>query len=593
MQKAEKSFFGEVLHQAFARLSSPATMLANPTLFVVLITNIFLALLYITRLFSGAAYLGYHGLLLFSLCLTSLFASLAEAFASGRGRAHARALRSVASDTHALRVIGDGLENVLSSELDIGDLVKLSPGDTVPCDGEVVEGIALVNESAVTGESAPVVREAGGDISALTGGTVIVSDTIVMRVSARSGEGFLERMIQLIEGVRRRKTPNERALHVVLSGFTLIFLVVVATLSPLFSSSGIFVGFQSALDPFVAVALLVCLMPTTIGALLPAIGIAGMDRMMQNNVLAIDPGAVEVCGDVDTLLLDKTGTITFGNRRAAEFFPSEGVEIEELVRAALLSSLSDETAEGRSIVSLSRAGYGYAEQTDLSGAEFIAFSAKTRISGVDIDGISYRKGAVDAIEKLVGVLPDDVYERVQAISREGGTPLVIVKQERVLGSVFLKDIVKPGLKARFAQLRRMGIKTVMITGDNALTAAAIAAEAGVDEYFGQVTPEQKLRIIERYQGKGHTVAMTGDGSNDAPALARADVSMAMNSGTQAAREAANLVDLDSNPTKIIEAVGIGKQLLMTRGALTTFSIANDVAKYFVLIPAVSCLSVRR
>jgi K+-transporting ATPase ATPase B chain len=409
-------------------------------------------------------------------------------------------------------------------------------------------------------------------------------------VTARSGEGFLQRMIQLVEGARRRKTPNEQALHIVLTGFTLVFLIVVATFNPLYQSSSRFLGHTLFLDPFIAISLLVCLIPTTIGGLLPAIGIAGMDRMIRHNVLAVDPKAVEAAGDVDTLLLDKTGTITLGNRQAVEFFSAPGIEPEEVAEAALISSLSDETPEGKSIVKLAREQYNCSKTYDSSKWVFTPFTAKTRMSGVECDLGSFHKGAPDAIEKMVRAssanMPPVIKEQVEAISRKGGTPLLVTKGNVVLGTIFLKDIVKPGLKERFALLRKMGIRTVMITGDNQLTAVAIAAEAGVDECFGQVTPEDKLRIIQSYQEKGHLVAMTGDGSNDAPALAKADVAMAMNSGTQAAREAANLIDLDSDPTKLIEAVGIGKQLLMTRGALTTFSIANDVAKYFVLIPVV-------
>jgi len=580
--------------KAFSKMLSYRSLLQNPTLFVVFCVNVLLSITLFVEWVQGSSQLFYHTLLICSLWMTSLFANFSEAIAEGRGKAQASSLRSLQSDTLANKIEGDSYgcptQQVRSSDLQVGDLVLVSKGDTVPCDGEAVEGIALVDESAVTGESAPVVREAGGDVSALTGGTVILSDWVVMKVSARSGEGFLERMIQLVEGAKRRKTPNEKALHAVLAGFTLVFLIVVGTLSPLFETTAFFLGVDLPLDPFISIALLVCLMPTTIGALLPAISIAGMDRMVRHNVLALTPRAVEAAGDVDTLLLDKTGTITLGNRQAAEFFPAFGVSMEELVEAALIASFSDETAEGKSIVALARETYGCATEFETDHWRCIPFTAKTRMSGVDVGDERYRKGALDAIEAMLrekgGEVPEGIREEVAKISRKGGTPLVVSRGYRVVGAIFLKDIVKPGLKRRFAKLRQMGIRTVMVTGDNQLTAAAIAAEAGVDDCYGQVTPEQKLRIIEQYQRDGHMVAMTGDGSNDAPALAKADVSMAMNSGTQAAREAANLIDLDSNPTKLIEAVGIGKQLLMTRGALTTFSIANDVAKYFVLLPVV-------
>jgi K+-transporting ATPase ATPase B chain len=560
---------------------------------VVFFVNLLLSSFLVIELLSDEG-TWFHFGILFSLWLTSLFANFAEAVAEGRGKAQAASLRALQTQTQAKRLVDQAdksrYEQVWASDLEVGDLVLLSKGDIIPCDGEVIEGVSLVDESAVTGESAPVVRESGGDVSAVTGGTTIVSDTIVMRVTSRSGEGFLERMIQLVEGAKRRKTPNEEALHIVLAGFTLVFLIVVATLEPLYRCSTLFLGLERSLDPYIVVSLLVCLIPTTIGGLLPAISIAGMDRMVRYNVLALTPRAVEAAGDVDTLLLDKTGTITLGNRQASEFFCAPGVTIEELAEGALVSSLADETAEGKSIVRLARDTYGCNPELDALSWTFIPFTAKTRMSGADTNNGAFRKGALDSIEVLMKGLgsnvPDDVKRQVEKISKGGGTPLVVAKDGKVLGSIFLKDVVKPGLKERFVQLRKMGIRTVMITGDNQLTAAAIAAEAGVDECFGQVTPEEKLRIIEKYQQKGHLVAMTGDGSNDAPALAKADVAMAMNSGTQAAREAANLVDLDSDPTKLIEAVGIGKQLLMTRGALTTFSIANDVAKYFVLIPVV-------
>ena len=584
----------EAIPSAFSKLFKVLRLLQNPTMAVVYFVNILLTLFLLQEIVTGAPNALFHTIILITLWMTSIFANFAEAIAEGRGKAQAASLRSLQSETTAKKLtnISDKEHFVVvsASELETDDLVFVKKGDIIPCDGEVVEGIALVNESAVTGESAPVVREAGGDVSAVTGGTTIVSDWIVIRITARSGEGFLQRMIQLVEGARRRKTPNEQALHIVLTGFTLIFLIVVATLNPLYQCSSRFLGSTLSLDPFIAISLLVCLIPTTIGGLLPAIGIAGMDRMIQHNVLAMDPKAVEAAGDVDTLLLDKTGTITLGNRQAFEIFCAPGVDQKELAEAVLISSLSDETPEGKSIVKLAREVYGCTTTFDQTGWIFTPFTAKTRMSGVECPFGSFQKGAPDAIEKMLHAkgssIPQELSNEVAAISRKGGTPLLVSKNNIIIGTIFLKDIVKPGLKERFSLLRKMGIRTVMITGDNQLTATAIAAEAGVDECFGQVTPEDKLRIIQQYQAKGHLVAMTGDGSNDAPALAKADVAMAMNSGTQAAREAANLIDLDSDPTKLIEAVGIGKQLLMTRGALTTFSIANDVAKYFVLIPVV-------
>ena len=584
----------EAAPNALKKLLEIRRLLQNPTMAVVFFVNILLTVFFAYECLCGGSFSLFHAVVLFFLWMTSLFANFSEAVAEGRGKAQAASLRSLQTETKAKRLI-DGhdksaTEEVWAGELEVGDCVLVARGDLVPCDGEAVEGVALVDESAVTGESAPVVREAGGDISALTGGTTILSDWVVMRVTAKSGEGFLEKMIQLVEGAKRRKTPNEEALHIILTGFTLIFLIVVATLNPLFHADASFLGLRLVLDPFVVVSLLVCLIPTTIGGLLPAIGIAGIDRMVRHNMLALTPSAVEAAGDVDTLLLDKTGTITLGNRQAAEFFPAPNLSIKEIAEAAYIASTSDETAEGKSILKLARESHGCNQIFDSSSWTLIPFSAKTRISGVDTPMGSYRKGAIDSIEALLKksgrAVPSSVVEKVNAISTMGGTPLVVTKDGEVIGCIFLKDIIKPGLKERFVQLRKMGIRTVMITGDNTLTAAAIAAEAGVDECFGQVTPEEKLRIIERYQAQGHRVAMTGDGTNDAPALAKADVAMAMNSGTQAAREAANMIDLDSDPTKLIEAVGIGKQLLMTRGALTTFSIANDVAKYFVMIPVV-------
>ncbi len=580
--------------QTLTKLCDLRRLLQNPTMAVVFCANLLLTALLLFEIWNGGTQIGFHTALLIALWLTSLFANFSEAIAEGRGRAQAASLRTLQAETFAkrLKMQNDtsSYDTVRASELQVDDLVLAQKGDIIPCDGEVVEGIALVDESPVTGESAPVVREAGGDVTAVTGGTTILSDWIVFRVTAKTGEGFLEQMIQLIEGAQRRKTPNEQALNIVLGGFTLVFIIVVATLEPLYRISGSFTDLQIALDPFIAVSLLVCLLPTTIGGLLPAIGIAGIDRMIRHNILAVTPNAVEAAGDVDTLLLDKTGTITIGNRQAAEFFPAEGISIKTLAEAALISSLADETAEGKSIVRLAKEGYGVTTTIDPATCTFIPFTAKTRMSGVTCPAGSYRKGALDAITDYVRqqgmTVPQTILTEAASIARNGGTPIVVANDSAVLGVIYLKDIVKTGLKERFAHLRKMGIRTVMITGDNQLTAVAIAAEAGVDECFGEATPEDKLRIIEKYQNEGHMVAMTGDGSNDAPALAKADVAMAMNSGTQAAREAANLIDLDSDPTKLIEAVGIGKQLLMTRGAMTTFSIANDVAKYFVLIPVI-------
>lgn len=540
------------------------------------------------------------------LWLTVLFANFSEALAEGRGKAQAEALRRTRRDTQAKKVVGPGsgpdhrVEATPASALQQGDLYLVQAGDVLPADGEIVEGIASVDESAVTGESAPVVREAGGDRSAVTGGTRLLSDWLVVRVTAEPGHGFLERMIAMVEGAARQRTPSEIALSILLSGFTVVFLVVCATLLPFSIYSVRAAGQGAPLSITVLVALLVCLIPTTIGGLLSAIGIAGMDRMIRRNVVATSGRAVEAAGDVDVLLLDKTGTITLGNRQAVEFIPIGGTSVQELAAVAQLASLTDDTPEGRSIVVLAKEKYGLRGRT-LGGREegvhetvFVPFTAQTRMSGVDItanglEATCIRKGAPDAIIALVqaggGSVPAELRGAVEAIARAGGTPLAVSQDARVLGVVHLKDIVKGGIKERFEQLRRMGIKTVMITGDNPLTAAAIAAEAGIDDFLAQATPETKLSLIREFQAGGRLVAMTGDGTNDAPALAQADVAVAMNTGTQPAREAANMVDLDSNPTKLIEIVEIGKQLLMTRGALTTFSIANDVSKYFAIIPA--------
>jgi K+-transporting ATPase ATPase B chain len=520
------------------------------------------------------------------LWFTVLFANFAEAMAEGRGKAQADALRKARSETVANRVLPDGkMEKIASSKLRSGDLVSVSAGEFIPGDGEIVEGVASVDESAITGESAPVIREAGGDRSAVTGGTRVLSDNLKIKITSNPGETFLDRMIALVEGAERQKTPNEIALNILLAGLTIIFLLAVVTLQPFAIYSG------SPQTVFVLVSLLVCLIPTTIGGLLSAIGIAGMDRLVQHNVLAMSGRAVEAAGDVNTLLLDKTGTITLGNRQAAEFVCARGVTEAQLADAAQLSSLPDETPEGRSIVVLAKERYGLRGR-DLAAHQthFVPFTAQTRMSGVNLDGREIRKGASDAISKYISSvngngLPKEVQATVEQIARSGGTPLVVSENKHALGVIYLKDIVKGGIKERFSQLRAMGIRTVMITGDNPLTAAAIAREAGVDDFLAQATPKEKMDLIRREQADGKLVAMTGDGTNDAPALAQADVGVAMNTGTQAAKEAGNMVDLDSNPTKLIEIVEIGKQLLMTRGALTTFSIANDVAKYFAIIPA--------
>jgi K+-transporting ATPase ATPase B chain len=583
----------------------PRLELRNPVMFIVELGSLCTTLLWLQALFGrGEAPAGFIGAIALWLWFTVLFANYSEAVAEGRGRAQAESLRRARKDTPAkhLRSISEMLEaaraqvqTVSSTTLQKDDLYLVEAGDILPADGEIVFGIASVDESAVTGESAPVVREAGGDRSAVTGGTRLLSDWLIVRVSADPGDGFLDRMIRMVEGAKRQKTPNEIALTALLSSFTIIFLVVCATLLPYSQYSVSAVGQGTPVTLTVLIALLVCLIPTTIGGLLSAIGIAGMDRLIQRNVIAMSGRAVEAAGDVDVLLLDKTGTITLGNRQAVEFIPIDGVEARDLADAAQLSSLADETPEGRSIVVLAKEKYGLrgrimgsSEQAP-HGMHFVPFTAQTRMSGVDFDGISIRKGAPDTMIALVrsqgNHLPDGLQPAVDEIARAGGTPLVVARNKQVLGVIYLKDIVKGGIKERFAQMRKMGIKTVMITGDNPLTAAAIAAEAGVDDFLAQATPEAKLKLIREYQAGGRLVAMTGDGTNDAPALAQADVAVAMNTGTQPAREAANMVDLDSNPTKLIEIVEIGKQLLMTRGALTTFSIANDVSKYFAIIPA--------
>ena len=569
---------------AFRKLD-PRLMVKNPVMFVVEVGSILTLALLIDDAVHHRSGLGFNLQITLWLWFTVLFANFAEAMAEGRGKAQADTLRKAKGETIARKYNDAGvLEDVTSSLLRLGDVILVEAGQFIAGDGEVIEGVASVDESAITGESAPVIREAGGDRSAVTGGTRVLSDFIKVKISANPGETFLDRMIALVEGATRQKTPNEIALSILLSGLTIVFLLAVVTLQP-------FAIYSNAPQTvFVLVSLLVCLIPTTIGGLLSAIGIAGMDRLVQYNVLAMSGRAVEAAGDVSTLLLDKTGTITLGNRQATELYPAPDVSQERLADAAQLSSLSDETPEGRSIVVLAKEKYNLRGR-DLSSihAEFVPFTAQTRMSGVDLPGSRIRKGSVDAITRFLesqnSTLPRKVREQVEEIARAGGTPLVVAENATALGVIYLKDIVKGGLKERLSRLRAMGIRTIMITGDNPLTAAVIAREAGVDDFLAEAKPKDKMDLIKREQAKGKLVAMTGDGTNDAPALAQADVGVAMNSGTQAAKEAGNMVDLDSNPTKLIEIVEIGKQLLMTRGALTTFSIANDVAKYFAIIPA--------
>jgi K+-transporting ATPase ATPase B chain len=588
------------LWQSIRKLN-PRWMARNPVMFIAEIGSAATTALWLQALSgTGEAPAWFIGAVSLWLWLTVLFANFSEALAEGRGKAQAEALRSARRDTPCKRMreqrYGGSFDTIPSTALQRGDVFLAETGDVIACDGEVIEGIASVDESAITGESAPVIRESGGDRSAVTGGTRVLSDWLVIRVSIDPGGSFLDRMIHLIEGARRQKTPNEIALNILLAAFTIIFLVVCATLLPYSVYSVEVSGRGTPVTITVLIALLVCLIPTTIGGLLSAIGIAGMDRMIRHNVIASSGRAIEAAGDVDVLLLDKTGTVTLGNRMATEFISAPGVSAQRLADSAQLASLADETPEGRSIVILAKEKHGLRgrELNDIS-AQFVPFSAQTRMSGVDITDDTgatvraVRKGAVDAITSLVqrqgGTVPKGIAQIVQEISRGGGTPLVVVENREVLGVIHLKDIVKGGIKERFTHLRAMGIKTVMITGDNAVTAAAIAAEAGVDDFLAEAKPEDKLRLIREYQKDGRLVAMTGDGTNDAPALAQADVAVAMNTGTQSAREAANMIDLDSNPTKLLEIVEIGKQLLMTRGTLTTFSIANDVAKYFAIIPA--------
>jgi K+-transporting ATPase ATPase B chain len=582
----------------------PRNMIRNPVMFVVQVGSVLTTLLAIQAAFGhGEAPFGFIGAIAIWLWFTVLFANFSEALAEGRGKAQADALRKARRETPAKKlkqpVHSSSYDMVASTALRHGDTFIVEAGDLIPADGEVVEGVASVDESAVTGESAPVIRESGGDRSAVTGGTRILSDWLIVKVTANPGEGFLDRMIAMVEGAKRQKTPNEIALDILLAAFTIIFLGVCITLLPFSIFSVNSAGQGTPITITVLVALLVCLIPTTIGGLLSAIGIAGMDRLIRRNVIALSGRAVEAAGDVDVLLLDKTGTITLGNRQAVAFIPVNQSQERDLAEAAQLSSLADETPEGRSIVVLAQDKYGLRGiepgkagkdgHAGYKGMTFMPFTAQTRMSGVNFNGTEIRKGAPDSIEKYIiskgNQVPPDLQGAVEAIAKNGGTPLVVAKEGRALGVIQLKDIVKGGINERFAQLRKMGIKTVMITGDNPLTAAAISAEAGVDDFLAQATPETKLELIRKYQTGGRLIAMTGDGTNDAPALAQADVAVAMNTGTQPAREAANMIDLDSNPTKLIDIVEIGKQLLMTRGALTTFSIANDVAKYFAIIPA--------
>jgi K+-transporting ATPase ATPase B chain len=575
----DRKIIGPAVIDSFKKLN-PLSMLKNPVIFV---TEIGAALTTFGLLFrSGREPLGFVLQIALWLWFTVLFANFAEAMAEGRGKAQARALRKTCTQTTANRLRADGgVEKVQAEQLRKNDFILVSAAEIIPADGEITKGVATVDESAITGESAPVIREAGGDRSAVTGGTRVLSDRIEVRVTANPGQSFLDRMIGLVEGAKRQRTPNEIALTILLSALTIIFLAVIITLKPLGQYSGV------SLTLTVLVALLVCLIPTTIGGLLNAVGIAGIDRLVQKNVLAMSGRAVEAAGDVDVLLLDKTGTITLGDRQAGEFLPAAGVSVEELADVAQLASLADETPEGRSIVVLAKK-YGLRGRSlaETENARFIPFSAQTRMSGVDLGSRKIRKGAPDAIRAFIGNhIPGELQGAVSSIALAGGTPLLVADGTRVLGAIHLKDIVKGGLRDRFERFRIMGIKTVMITGDNRLTAEAIAREAGLDDFMAEATPEDKLTLIRKEQAAGHLVAMTGDGTNDAPALAQADVGVAMNSGTQPAKEAGNMVDLDSNPTKLIEVIEIGKQMLITRGALTTFSIANDVAKYFAIIPA--------
>jgi K+-transporting ATPase ATPase B chain len=590
----DSSIIKVAIRNSFLKLT-PAYQIRNPVMFTVYIASLITTALFIQALLGdGDSSSGFILSVTLWLWFTLLFANFAESMAEGRGKAQAQALKKARREIQAKKLAKKSKEAsftlIQSALLRSGDMVLVEAGDFIPSDGEVIEGIASVNESAITGESAPVIRESGGDRSAVTGGTQVISDWLIIRITSNPGETFLDKMISLVEGAKRQKTPNELALSILLAALTMVFLLVCATLLPfsLFSVSSSGVG--TAVLITVLVALFVCLAPTTIGGLLSAIGIAGMDRMIQAYVIAMSGHAVEAAGDVDVLLLDKTGTVTLGNREAIDFIPAEGVLVETLADAAQLASLADETPEGRSIVILAKEKYGLRGR-DIHELEatFIPFTAETRMSGANLPGRQIRKGAAQAIEEYIheigGVFPDSVQHSVEHISRQGGTALVVVEEKKILGVIHLKDIIKGGIRERFAELRRMGIKTIMVTGDNPLTAAAIAAEAGIDDFLANTKPEEKLKLIRSLQAQGHLVAMAGDGTNDAPALAQADVAVAMNTGTQAAKEAGNLIDLDSNPTKLIEIVEIGKQLLMTRGSLTTFSIANDIAKYFAILPA--------
>ena len=586
MARAASSMFtaellAPAIRDSFVKLN-PRTLVRNPVMFVTAVVALLVTVMLVTGIGGGT--IGFKAQLVFWLWLTVVFGNFAEALAEGRGKAQAASLRATKGELTGKLITSKGIENVAATTLKVGDIVFVDNGDLIPADGEVIEGVASVNEAAITGESAPVIREGGGDRSAVTAGTRVVSDSLKVRVTAGPGQGFLDRMIALVEGAERQKTPNEIALTILLVGLTIIFLIAVGTI-PMFAS------YAGGVVPIVVLsALLITLIPTTIAALLSAIGIAGMDRLVRFNVLAKSGRAVEAAGDIDVLLLDKTGTITIGDRQASEFRPVVGVSQAELAEAALLASLADETPEGRSIVVLARDKFGVKTAQLPDGTEIIPFTAQTRISGVKFGSTLIQKGAVDSILKAnphsgEGAAAADLRRATEEIARAGGTPLAVAKDGKLLGAIYLKDIVKAGIRERFGELRKMGIRTVMITGDNPLTAAAIAAEAGVDDFLAQATPEDKLAYIRKEQVGGRLVAMCGDGTNDAPALAQADVGVAMNTGTQAAREAGNMVDLDSDPTKLIEIVGLGKQLLMTRGALTTFSIANDVAKYFAILPA--------
>lgn len=584
------AILSRAIKDSFIKLN-PVSMMKNPVMFVVEIgTFVVLLMTLFPGYFKTKDDIGFNLTVFFILLFTVLFANFAEALAEGRGKAQADSLKNSKKEITANKVAGSGIKAVPSTELRKGDVVVVSQGEMIPGDGEVIKGLASVDESAITGESAPVIKEAGGDFNSVTGGTRVVSDQITIRISSDPGESFIDRMIALVEGAKRQKTPNELALNTLLTSLTIIFLIVVVTLGPIAGYLDI------ELQVPVLIALLVCLIPTTIGGLLSAIGIAGMDRVTQFNVLAMSGKAVEAAGDINTMILDKTGTITYGNRMANEFIPVGGESLSEAAEWAAIGSLQDETPEGRSVLELMKKQTLSYDETSAAEAEFIEFKAETRMSGVDLkDGRKVRKGAVDAVKKWVsaqgGSIPSDLDEKSDRIAKEGGTPLAVAVDNRIYGLIYLKDTVKPGMRERFDQLRQMGIKTIMCTGDNPLTAATIAREAGVDDFVAESKPEDKIALIRREQAEGKLVAMTGDGTNDAPALAQADVGLAMNSGTTAAKEAANMVDLDSDPSKIIEVVSIGKQLLMTRGALTTFSIANDVAKYFAIIPAMFILAI--